>query len=353
LIKCCLYILIFSLLDIYANWDELEVQKMWKDKLICSTIHKITRRSFPLMKRYANLDKVKSYNNLKDIVRWRRERRKKKKIGTFTVPQAEHKELSFLKSNRTHTTITWIGHSTFLIQTGGLNILTDPVWANRMGLDTRLTDPGLRIADLPRIDAVVISHGHYDHLHFPTLRRLGTGIPYFVPEGLGRLFHKKSFSKVKELSWWDKLTMGGVDFHFVPAQHWTRRTLTDINTSHWGGWVMAANKKTIYFAGDTGYFRGFKDIGNKFSIDYALMPIGAYEPEWIMSTAHTNPEDAVRGYTELGAKHFIPMHYGTFRLADDTPREALDRLQREWKRLKLSSRHLKILKLGETLTEKH
>ncbi|MGC4376374.1 MBL fold metallo-hydrolase [Fictibacillus sp. Mic-4] len=299
-------------------------------------------------KRYENLDQINTIRSAKELLRWRKERRGKTKDLSFVVPHDEDIDIAFLQNNRTEMTITWIGHSTFLLQMNGLNILTDPVWANRMGFDKRLSRPGIPIMDLPPIDLVLISHGHYDHLDFYTLRRISGEPQFFVPDGLLGLMKRKDYKKVREFSWWDSFTIQNLTFTFVPAQHWTRRTLWDTNTSHWGGWIIEQKGgKTIYFAGDSGYFRGFKEIGKRFSIDYALMPIGAYEPEWFMSPQHVNPEEAVRAFLDVKAKCFIPMHYGAFRLADDTPKEALERVKSEWERLRLPNEQLNILKLGE------
>ncbi len=299
-------------------------------------------------RRYANLDDVHPVKSLKDIWAWRKERSAKQKDLSFTVPHAERIDLPFLRQNRTETTITWIGHSTFLIQTGGLNVLTDPVWAARMGFEKRLSEPGIPVRDMPEIDVVLISHGHYDHLDFRSLKQLKGNPLCLVPSGLSRLMKRKGFRRTAEYEWWEQERIGSATFTFVPAQHWVRRTLWDTNRSHWGGWVIQTEPgKTIYFAGDSGYFRGFKEIGEKFPIDYALLPIGAYEPEWFMSAQHVTPEEAVTAFLDLRAKQFIPMHYGAFRLADDTPKEALDRLAAEWKRLRLPEQRLIMLKLGE------
>ncbi len=232
----------------------------------------------------------------------------------------------------------------------GITIVTDPVWAQRMGAAKRLTAPGVPLDKMPPVDVVLISHGHYDHLHFGSLRRLHGDPHIFVPEGLGRLFRRRGFRHVTELSWWRTAEFRGVTLTFVPAQHWTRRTLWDTNTSHWGGWVIEADDApTVYFAGDSGYFRGFRDIGERFSIDYALLPIGAYEPEWFMGPQHTTPEEAVQAFLDCRARLFVPMHYGAFRLADDTPKEALDRLWAEWRRRGLEEERLLCLKLGEVI----
>jgi len=229
------------------------------------------------------------------------------------------------------------------------SLVTDIVWANRMGLDVRLAAPGLTPEQMPEIDVVLISHSHYDHLDLPSLKKLKGNPVLLAPIGLGNYLKRRKFQSVKECNWWDKISIENVTFTFVPAQHWTKRTLTDTNTSHWGGWVIEGQEETIYFVGDSGYFDGFKEIGEKFTIDYALIPIGAYEPEWFMSAQHINPEEAIQVFLDVQAKNFIPMHYGAFRLADDTPKEALDRLLDAWEKRGLNKNSLYILKLGETL----
>jgi L-ascorbate metabolism protein UlaG (beta-lactamase superfamily) len=302
-------------------------------------------------KRYQNYDQVENKNTFSDMLRWSKERRTKIKDLTKQIPHSDEKEIEILQKNKHEFTITWIGHSTFLIQFEGMNILTDPVWAKRMGLQKRLTEPGLLIEQLPEIDIVLISHGHYDHLDFPTLKKLNGDITFYVPIGLSTLFIKKGYRKVIEAKWWETFAHNRLKITFVPAQHWTKRTLTDTNTSHWGGWVIESTETdhNVYFAGDSGYFRGFKEIGDHFNIDNVLMPIGAYEPEWFMKVSHLNPEDAVKAFIELKGKTFIPMHYGAYRLADDTGPEALERLMKEWQRLELDPETLAVLKIGESL----
>lgn len=288
-------------------------------------------------KRYSNADPAAKVKTWKEIRRWQQERKGKVKDLSLRIGQAEHKKQELLMNNRSDTTITWIGHSTFLLQVAGMTIVTDPVWANRMGFARRLEAPGLTLDEIPPVDIVLLSHSHYDHLHVGSLRKLKGSPVALVPEGLGMKMRRLGLSTVHELPWWEKTTVGPLEFHFVPAQHWTRRTLTDTNKSLWGGWVInrsaelledgAVNNDAIYFAGDSGYFQGFRDIGARFpSIRYALMPIGAYEPEWFMGMQHVTPEEAIQAFLDVGAETFIPMHYGAFRLADDTPQEALDRL---------------------------
>ncbi|MVO99878.1 MBL fold metallo-hydrolase [Paenibacillus lutrae] len=306
-------------------------------------------------KRFTNLNPEAGLSTFADLRKWRKERRGKVKDMSFQIALCPQRDPVYLQGNRNDTTITWIGHSTFLLQKEGLNIVTDPVWANRMGLDRRLALPGLAIEDLPPVDVVLLSHGHYDHLHIRSLRQLPGSPKLLVPEGLGSMLRRKGFHNMEELSWWESSMLGGLLFHFVPAQHWTRRSLWDTNTSHWGGWVIeradrpGADADSLYFAGDSGYFEGFGQIGDRFKIGRALMPIGAYEPEWFMSTQHVSPEEAVQAFLDVGADYFVPMHYGAFRLADDTPQEALDRLKADWARRGLEEKRLEVLVHGQTL----
>lgn len=306
--------------------------------------------------RYNNIDNVNTDKTLKQFRQWREERRRKNKDYSFVIPHSPP-QLDYLRKNRRETSITWVGHSTFFIQYKGLNIVTDPVWALRLGVQRRITAPGIPIEDIPSIDVILISHSHYDHMHISSIRRLyGDNTQIFVPVGLGQKLIRKGFRRTHELSWWEHTQIGNVKVSFVPTQHWTRRTLFDTNTSHWGGYVLEpANKEkgekpqVIYFAGDSGYFRGFAEIGERFEIDVALLPIGAYEPEWFMTSQHTTPEEALQAFVDVKGKLMVPMHFGTFRLADDTAREALDRLEAERKRRGISTDAIRVLHHGETL----
>ncbi|TVX91748.1 MBL fold metallo-hydrolase [Paenibacillus agilis] len=337
------------------------------------------------VRKYHNMDNVMTEKTWKQFKRWRSERRLRlrKKDYSYVIPHVEP-NLAALKENRSNTTITWIGHSTFLLQIGGLNIVTDPVWAMKMALEKRLSPPGIPIQDMPELDVVLISHSHYDHLHVVSLRQLvREQTIIIVPAGLKGKLARKGFRNIVELQWWESIQVDQVTVTFVPAQHWTRRSLTDMNRSHWGGYVLerigshvdeiepnfnldeseeALEKaksykdtvehvddvSTIYFAGDSGYFRGFKEIGERFDIDVTLMPIGAYEPEWFMSAQHVNPEEALQAFVDVRAKLMIPMHYGAFKLADDTPKEAIDRLMAERERIGIEPERVRLLVLGDT-----
>lgn len=317
--------------------------------------------------RYNNMDNVSTDKTLKQFRQWRQERRQKKKDYSFQIPNMPP-DLEYLHGNRQDTSITWIGHSTFFIQYEGLNILTDPVWAKRMGFERRLGAPGLLIEDVPPVDIILISHSHYDHMHMASIRKLyRAGTTLIVPVGLRAKMVRRGFHNCRELKWWEHVVIGQVKISFVPTQHWTRRTPFDTNTSHWGGFVLEPHETeeagnagaedgtrmlppNVYFAGDSGYFAGFKEIGRRFNLHVALMPIGAYEPEWFMTSQHVNPEEALQAFLDVEADMMIPMHYGTFRLADDTAREALDRMEAERVRLGLSKERIKVMHYGETLT---
>jgi len=261
-----------------------------------------------------------------------------------------------LRANRTEPIVTWIGHATFLVQLEGVNILTDPNWSDRASPvrfvgPRRLVPPGVRFKDLPRIDAIVISHDHYDHLDEPTVRRLIAAHQprFFVPLGLKALLTGFGATDVVELDWWESGTVRTVTFTATPAQHSSGRWLHDQNQRLWSSWAITAPTRRIYFAGDTGYFSGFKDIGSKLGpFQIALLPIGGYEGWGDLHPNHICPEQAVQAFEDLGADRLVPMHWGTFDLNREPYHEPPDRLRKEALRRGLAE-HLAILMPGQEI----
>lgn len=273
-------------------------------------------------------------------------------------PERVQPDLAFLSANRTESTLTWIGHATFLLQVGGLNILTDPHCSERASPlsflgPRRRVPPALTIEELPLIDAVVISHNHYDHLDRSTVKRLAAqagGSPrFFVPLGLRPWFVRQGVHNVVELDWWSAVHHRGVDFHFVPTQHFSARTPFDRSESLWGGWVIASRERKVLFVGDAGYSRDFHDIGRRFRLDLAALPIGAYEPRWFMKPMHLNPEEAIQAYQDLGAQRAVAMHWGTFALTDEPLDEPPQRLRAALTAAGVAAERFAVLKHGETL----
>ena len=232
--------------------------------------------------------------------------------------------------------VTFINHSTVLFQTEGLNLLTDPVWSSRVSPVSfagprRHRAPGVRFEDLPPIDAIFLSHDHYDHLDVPTLKRLSRQhhATVFCPLGMARQVRRCGFYDVRELDWSQSLEWRNHRLHCVRAQHFSGRTPFRRNRSLWCSWVMEFPCGNIYFAGDSGYGDFFSEIGREYSpIRLAVLPIGAYEPEWFMGPVHMTPEQAVEVRYQLGASYALGIHYGTFALADDGQEDPPARLQR-------------------------
>lgn len=221
--------------------------------------------------------------------------------------------------------VTWINHSTFLIQSKDLIILTDPIFSERSSPVSfagpkRVILPGISFDKIPKVDVVVVSHNHYDHLDLDTLKALEKrDQPLFlVPMGDGAWLKAEGLTQVKELDWWESTKLPGAEFIFTPAQHWSARGLWDRNESLWGGWFVNASGVTLFHAGDTGLGPHFKMIRQRLGTpQVAMLPIGAYEPRWFMKDMHTNPDDAVEAMQILGATFALGMHFATFQLTDE------------------------------------
>lgn len=247
--------------------------------------------------------------------------------------------------------LTWIGHSSFLGSLGSSHFLIDPVFSPRAGgFVPRHVSPGLRPGDLPPLDALMVTHSHYDHLDRRSIAGLARSTPVFVPLGLGCWFRRRGFDNVTELDWWQSDRSGDLSITLVPARHWSRRRLLDTNRTLWGGFVIRSGDASVYHSGDSAWFDGFAEIGRRFpGLGTALLPIGAYSPRWFMEHHHMNPEQAGEAFLTLGARRMIPMHWGTFKLTDEPLREPVERLRRWWAREERAPLRLIVPAVGQTV----
>jgi L-ascorbate metabolism protein UlaG (beta-lactamase superfamily) len=250
--------------------------------------------------------------------------------------------------------VTFIGHSSFLLQVHGRKLLVDPVFSKRLIVLRRQRRPGVMVEELPPIDVVLLTHAHMDHLDMASLRRViratrrltGQTPEVVVPRGVEDLVERLGFSKIHGLAWWEQIEVQGLKVTMTPCKHWGARMFRDTHRGY-GGYVVEGGGQSVYHSGDTAYFDGFSEIGAKLKPEVALLPIGAYFPDTYRSV-HTSPEEAVRGFVELGAQQMVPMHYGTFRLGREPMEEPLQRLEAEGERLGIKGK-IKILAEGETM----
>ena len=305
-------------------------------------------------------------HGLRDVLRWVRERRTRPHAPTpprgafpMSVPA-----IAYPRAGATERRATWIGHSTVLLQIGGVNLVTDPVFSRRafpvqwMG-PRRVMDPGCALEALPPLDIVLLSHNHYDHLDRPAVKAIARAHPratWVVPLGLGRYIRGWGAREIVELDWWQAVEAHGVRVTATPARHFSNRRLGDRNRSLWCGFALAADGWRAWFAGDTAYHPEFGEVGARAGpFDFVMIPIGAYDPRWFMDRVHVDPEEAVQIYRDVSAPHpeaarplMLGIHWGTFRLTDEPMEEPPSRAVARWREVGLDEGRLWIAAFGET-----
>ena len=301
-----------------------------------------------------------------DVLRWMRERRGAVRAPTpargafpVAVPMLSHP-----RAADDVATATWIGHSTVLLQVGGLNVLVDPMWSERAfpvqwAGPRRVMSPALPLESLPPLDVVLVSHSHYDHLDKGTVKRLARAhgdAAWVAPSRLGSYLRDFGARDVVELDWWQSAGVHGATIAATPARHFSARRVRDRNRTLWCGFALEVAGRRIWFAGDTAYHPEFAQVGSRYGpFDLVMMPIGAYDPRWFMHVVHVNPEEAVQAYADAASAHpsarlpvMLGIHWGTFRLTDEPMDEPPRRARTAWRAAGLPDERLWIARFGET-----
>jgi len=245
--------------------------------------------------------------------------------------------------------LTWITHAAVHIKENGSSLIVDPVLSGLFWPVRDCTPLAFPPSDIPPVDAVLVTHGHYDHLDIDSLKLLRGRARYFVPLGYAGLLQEHGMTGVQEMDWMDTAKAGAFEITFLPANHWSMRNpFTGPNTALWGAYlVKTSSGKTIFISGDTAYFDRFREIGAMGPIDLAVINLGAYEPRWFMKRSHMNPEETVRAFKELGARKLLVVHWGTFRLGDEPVFQPLLDIRQEMASAGLSE---KLVELGHGQT---
>lgn len=302
---------------------------------------------------------------VRDVIRWIRQRGRQRRAATpprgsfpTAVPQ-----VAYPRAAASVFSATWIGHSTVLLQMGGLNVLTDPVFSQRASPvqwlgPARTMQPALALDALPPVDAVLLSHSHYDHLDKNAVKRLTKAHPaavWIAPLELGAYLRGWGVGDVVELDWWQQVDTHGLRVTATPARHFSARRLGDRNKTLWCGYALEVDGFRSYFAGDTAFHPQFGEIGQRCGpFDLIMMPIGAYDPRWFMHVVHVDPEEAVQAYVDLVAWNdgrrplMLGIHWGTFRLTDEPLDEPPRRTTAAWRRCGCDDSRLWIARFGET-----
>lgn len=280
---------------------------------------------------FYNLDPNIKPKSFKDFLKWQLTTKRQRWPKSVTIPKTDIPPAKVIGDK---LRVSFIGHVTFLLQFEGLNIITDPVWSKIVSPlsflgPKRVTEPGIRFSDLPKIDYVLISHNHYDHMDIPTIKALYLrDNPTIITPLMNDVTIKKHIpeARIVTLNWSEEEKISSQTvIHLEPAQHWSARGLFDRNKALWGTFIIKTRLGSICFIGDTGYNRKmFTEIGNKFDILLSLLPIGAFEPRWFMKYIHMNPEEAILAHQNLSSKYSVASHFNTFPLASDGYNQALE-----------------------------
>lgn len=303
------------------------------------------------MASYKNLDGTVPDQGIGALFKWqvmdRVAGKRRRDLTPFTVPR---RECDGRALTRLTPHLTWVGHATFVQRLGGLLLATDPIWSSRIHTIKRVCAPGVALAATPKLDVVTVSHAHFDHLDLPTLTSIGKDALYIVPRDNADVLTGAGLPNVVELGWWESHQVGDLKITLVPAQHWSMRSPFDKNKRLWGGFVYESPEGTSYHAGDTAFSEQvFSAIAERFpKIDWAMLPIGAYEPTWFMKRQHMGPEDAGRAWEILGARTLVAMHWGTFQLTDEPLGEPPARLRAWFAERGHPAERSWILDIGET-----
>ena len=301
---------------------------------------------------FTNTNKIENDKSFKDLMKWTFSSKNPKRVKIET--SQDWKSLN--KNSQDYA--VWIGHATYLLNSSGITILTDPVFSKRASPvrfagPKRLIPPAMSLEDLPKVDVITVSHNHYDHLDIASLKKLYKLNPealFLVPKGDKKLLSRKGIKNVQEFLWWEEVEIKGTQFTFTPVQHWSARGIRDRNKSLWGGWFIKSLDRSLFHAGDTGYSQDFKETRSRLgSPDIALIPIGAYAPRWFMSFSHVNPSEAVQIAEDLGAEVAYGMHWGTFPLTDEEVLEPPLLLESALEAKSLPKEFFRTLKPGEVV----
>ena len=301
---------------------------------------------------FTNTNQISNDKSFKDLMKWTLSGKNPKRVKIETSDEWQ----SLNKDSKNYA--VWIGHATYLLNSGGITILTDPVFSKRASPvrfagPKRLIPPAISLKDLPKIDVITVSHNHYDHLDIRSLKKLRDLNPdafFLVPKGDKKLLIRKGIKNVEEFLWWEDVDIKGTKFTFTPVQHWSARGIRDRNKSLWGGWFIKSSERSLYHAGDTGYSQDFNETRKKLgSPEIAMIPIGAYAPQWFMSYSHVNPSEAIQIANDLKAKQSFGMHWGTFPLTDEEVLEPPALLKSALEEKNLSKEFFKTVKPGELI----